>query len=58
MSVLTYAQKKNVCAYLHVVKEIVSDIDKVSKNNFDHYLFSKKIIKYIQYILLQNYISR
>jgi len=26
---------------LHIVKEVVSDIDTVSKNNFHHYLFAK-----------------
>jgi len=35
---------------LYIVKEVVSDIDTVSKNNFHHYLFAKIFIKYIQYI--------
>jgi len=43
---------------LYIVKEVVSDIDTVSKHNFDHYLFAIKFIKYSQYILLQKYISR
>ena len=29
---------------LYIVKEVVSDIDTVSKNNFHHYLFAKKFL--------------
>ena len=43
---------------LYIVKEFVSDVDIVSRNSFDHYLFAKKIIKFSQYIVLLNYISR
>ena len=43
---------------LYIVKEFVSDVDIVLRNSFDHYLFAKKIIKFSQYIVLLNYISR
>ena len=44
---------------LHIVKEVLSDINTVSKNNFWPLTFYyKKFIKYSQHILLRNYISR
>ena len=36
-----------------IVKQIVLDIDTMSENNFDLYLFAIKIYKYSQYILYE-----